>query len=171
MLEKLIKRKIYALLLESNKFTYLSIQYAFTLEEAAALAKKEFEKENPQRRSPFDADVVKIGLYTTKNVDELNTTQELKNTNSAMVGTRERSIKAMPDIEDLFDMFEDSDVEVISGPIPKELLRDVPTPLTPEEERNLLIKKIIDNKDLELFELNKDKLSLNEKKYIIKHLK
>ncbi len=178
--EKIIKRKIYSLLLESNKFSFLSVQYAFTLEEAIFLAKVEFEKDNPHKSLLIKSEAIRLSLYSSKTIEDLNSTVSDENIEHNSSPLIKKETKLIPqELQEMFDSLEveelDKELDKIRKvkEIPEDKLptEECPTPLDPKSEKNVLIKRIIDEKNEDLFKRHKASLSANERKYIIKRLK
>ena len=167
--EKTITRKIYSLLVEEGQTFFLSIQYAFSLEEAYYFAKVEYEKQN--RRSPQGG---KIILFSIKTIDELNDSvqMESQSTNSSSIkkstlrGNKSMDPASIPNPEELAkldEFFKGIDEAA------KEDTQKVET--TPEEAKNNLMKEIIKNKDITMFNKNKMLFSKAERDYIRAFLK
>jgi hypothetical protein len=147
--KKQIEPKVYALLLKSPETIFLSVQYAYSLEEAFVLSKLEFEKHNPTRTG-FSNPLMgaEIGLFTIKTIRELMETNRPPLTN-----TTKKVENVIP-----------SPVATAMGPEPAEVkkIKLLPT----QAEKNILMKEIIDKKDLKKFRENKDVFSEVEVKYI-----
>lgn len=161
--EKTIKPKIYSLLLESRDTTVLSMQKAYSLEEAFMLAKLEFENQNPAQVGILNPLIgAKIGLFTIKSIDDL------------------LSDKPALDISKPNDELEAALLNLKN--IPKRLavtspVNETPVPIkktpkpTPAEQKNLLMRMIIENNNRSLFENNLKMFSKSEKAYINSKLK
>ena len=81
--KKLIEPKVYGLILESPETVFLSVQCAYSLEEAFMLAKLEFEKQNSIGQGYMNPLIgAKIGLFTVKTFGELNAVSSLLKTSS-----------------------------------------------------------------------------------------
>lgn len=169
--ERIIKRRVYSLLLESNKFSFLSIQYAFTLEEAIYLAKEEFKKESPQNKFLLNIETIKLSLYSSKTIEDLNSIVELQEAkyNSSVLDSKE--VKSLSDdIDKMFDTL-DKELTINEDKIGDQIATTKNALEGVKVEKNVLIKKIIDENNKELFEKNKAIFSANERKYIMKRLK
>ena len=168
------EKKVFGLLLESLQTMFLSIQYAENLEEAYALAKNEFSRMNPslvKNGVPVSLAEAKIGLFTIKTMNELisNNIQINQNDNIVKNTISKNVIEELPIVKDLkelgeiFNSFSDSEKEKSE--------QNKKQKLTPEEEKNLLMKKIIDNKDKQLFKEKKSMFSKPECAYLKSFLK
>jgi hypothetical protein len=140
--------KVYALLVEAREVSFLSVQYAASLEEALVLAKREFEKSNPIR-SGINNPLIgsKIGLFTIKDVDELVMERE----------SYFEDLKTSKQAKEKGDWYEK---EVSS------VKKAEKVELTKSE----LMREIINKKDFALFELKKKTFTVAERKYIQTHL-
>lgn len=152
-------RKVYALLIEARDAIFLSAQYATSLEQALAQAKKEYQRIN-HLPDMTGLDGAKIGLFTIKTVNELvdenkNFKEDLSKLEGILpmvvnpIPINKTKITINPEIEQLIEASK----------------KDTP------ENKNKLMKKIINSKDFKMFEENKELFSKNEVKYIEEHLK
>ena len=164
-----MQRKIYALFLESKQTFFLSVQAAWSLEEAFSLAKLEFLKMNPFVRGQNSLEGAKIGLFAIKSIDELNAQTE-------EVAIEESRIMKDPlggPMSEMLDFFE----REMDGPAKRkgprfESISPIPikADLDKNEMKNALMQKIVNNKDAQLFEDNKDMFTKAECDYLKKKL-
>lgn len=141
--------KIYSLFIETKSVTFLSVQYATSLEEAFSQAKLEFVKTldgleaNKKITSLAGA---KIGLFTIKTVKDM----------------MEESENFQKVIENVVAQSAQVEREVESVPI---------GPVAPQNDKNRLMKEIIETKDVGLYKLNRSQFSKQEQAYIRAQLK
>ncbi len=167
--EKSVVPKVYALLVESQKNFFLSVQYAYSLEDAFYLARLEFAAQNPPKNGiPNTLDGAKIGLFSiktvsqlTKDIDKLtpggnNSTYPLKDPLDEPA--------TMEDIMDIMDSMLPNPPKINKVVIP------IP-PVTQKEDKNSLMKEIIEKKDIGLFNKVKHTFTPAERKFIKEHLK
>ena len=134
-----VNTRIYTLLIEGDKYTFLSTQLAQSLEEAYALAKNDFIKKNPNNvDAMFGA---KIGLFEIKKIHELFFGVE----NKQLIDSIEEFKKA-----------EDRGCDLTQSSTKKIEI----------SEKNKLMKFILDSKNKEIFEKNKNLFTETEVKYI-----
>ncbi len=153
--------KVFALVIEAEGTIFLSIQNAESLEEAFSLAKIEFQKTNPQMVGKNPLVGGKIGLFTSKTVDEIVKEGFTKS---------QRIDEFMKKEEEHINEFNKA-VKLMSTPSP---LKPIKTPqqpkpiqqLDPSDAKNMLMKVIIENKDLEKLKENKAIFSTSERKYM-----
>ena len=178
-------KKVYALLLESPSTTFLSVQYARSLEEAFALAKLEFEQQhlgmvgldNPLMGS-------KIVLFAIKEVKELTMSPNLleKAQHDAKVMEEEAYQRVEKererDVEKFVKDYNPKDFEQPAGKTG--MLKALTStgfkyiPLDGKEAKKTkseLMVEIIRNKDVEAFKKNRGLFTPAERKYIQEHLK
>ena len=162
---KTVFKKIYAIILETvfQKMpgsVHLSIQSAYSLEEAFALAKIEFFKLFPVNEKMPDELIpsFRISLFTTKTFREINNSKDLKTQflNSSMIDTKDNTKEEKEMIEDMLNSFNEDEPKMDKKRV---------VPKKPEG-KNDLIKEIIKNNDKDKFEKNKTKFSESERKYI-----
>jgi hypothetical protein len=152
-LKRTIEPKVYALLLKSPETIFLSIQYTYSLEEAFVLAKLEFEKQNPARTGWLNPLMgAEIGLFTIKTVRELTSTLRPPQNDTVMRKPEAPAPAAVNPTQ------EPPEVQKIKL-------------LLTQKEKNSLMKEIIDTKDLDKFQKNKQIFSDVEIKYIKGKLK
>jgi len=145
--------KIYSLLLETKDQIYLSTQYTGSLEDAYALAKLEFEVLNPTMRGDKNPLIgSKIWLFTTKTADELFR-HEIRTPKSPM---RFKRLK-MEEAPTITQKPEVEDVSKKEGGL--------------KFDKNYLMKKIIEDKNLKSLKKNKDLLTENDVKYVKDQIK
>jgi len=167
--------KIYALLIKNRSSTFLSVQYATSLEDAYVLAKIEFAEQNPEEAMKGIMEGATIVLFTHKVMADMVRENEK--------GTRimENLNSPIGDIPEIFkEMIEQQSVSAIkltgaeadelkkkleSFGIGKELFKKEET-IVEKETTNDLMLKIIKNKDISLLEKNKKKFTKAEIKYI-----
>jgi len=164
---KNVNLKMYALQIESERSLFLSVQQAVSLEEAFALAKFEFEKQNPQ----LPLQNFKIGLFSIKSNRELTA---MRNVFFDKVHEKKSAIEDLQAVADIFKVFSSMEVEDIS-PLGKKFeraLKKEPEILdnTPKD-KNALMSTIIQNKDKSLFKKNKKLFTKSEVKYIEARIK
>lgn len=157
---QLTEPKVFALLIEFGDTNFISVQSAFSLEEAFILAKLEFESIQEQmleqRRIAPKTGVAKISLFASKTVYELNNPPEVNLT--AEEGER---IKRTVDTIKKIDEKEKKEKENNKETIEKKNYR----------EKNELMAKIIDSKNKDMLEENKHLLTESEIKFIENSLK
>ena len=161
-LKRTMEPKVYGLLIEFEGTIFLSIQYAYSLEDAYIMAKLEFNKQNPDKLLTGNSLLgAKIGLFAIKELKVLTANPKLV------------PIKAEDKIKDLAKIF-DSFAETIK---PVDQLA-IPSPEKPEEVKvaptsikNDLMKAIIKNKDRVMFEESKKLLTKAEQQYIEERIK
>jgi len=171
--ERLVQPKVYTLLIESDKNFFLSVQYTYSLEEAFYLARLEFASQNPKRNGlPNTLDGAKINLFSIKTVEALNEGLAKIPTGGDNQVFKIKEDPADDPIDDILNFFDkmspkdlikgqkkDVGVDGDTGPVDKSKL-----------SKNDLMKQIIDNKDIGLFNKNKHLFTSAEKKYIKGHL-
>ena len=145
---KIVEPKIYGLLLESPETVFLSVQCAYSLEDAIVLAKLEFEKQNSVKLGGILNPLIgaKVGLYAIKTVKELL------------------------EKNDPVEKVKDLEVTPSVAPNEKTGAEKIKLLLT-EKEKNLLMKEIVVKKDMELFKKNHKMFSNTEIKYLKAQLK
>jgi hypothetical protein len=166
---RLVPLKVFAMLIESNKNIFISVQFAYSLEDAFFLAKVEFEKQNnPLGNKPL-IEGAKISLFSVKGIDQMVSESEQRidvGVNSTL-SVQENKKKETPpgiieDMDEVLGMVDDllksSEVEISKITMPK-------------LDKNSLMKEIIDKKDIGLFNKNKHLFSIGERKYIKERLK
>lgn len=169
---KLIEKKVITLLLESNKSFFLSVQYAFSLEEAFIMAKMEFEKLNIVNRGANSLEGAKIGLFAIKSIKDLTEEDgEFVNIDNSIQRVAEEVSRIGESNEgDLFDILSNvKDGIFISKNKefqPKFPPKKETKKIDPNQEKNILMKEIIKNKDRELLEKNKDLFTQGEIQYL-----
>lgn len=178
---KLVEKKVFGMLIESSKTLFLSIQAAYSLEEAFFLAKLEFEKISPSKRGLNDIVDAKISLFSSKTLTELDNTPETKDMTFGdlqpiKVNTREDE---MEEVERLMRAFEGepsgrmnrqnrkSERKIPDAPVVPVEKRE----LTAEEAKNALMNLIIKSKDASLLDEHRKSFSASEIKYIEERLK
>jgi len=147
MKQRIKKNKIYSMLLENNYNLFLSIQYASSLEEAYTLAQEEFKhgvSSVIEHNMADDFGGVKMLLYTTKERNELVETKKEFNTY-------------------------DNNRSFINPPIKIEEQKSNNVN-SKNDDKNKLMKSIIESRNIDEFEKNKDKFNKNEIKYIKEQL-
>ena len=155
---KLIEPKVYALLLEYPESSFLSIQPAYSLEDAFVLAKLEYEElrlGNLELRMEERKALPKLSLFTARTLKELSSVPDLLGLQKSLKKSEDNLIRR----QKLFEV-----ESQVATPKVNENKKEM-------SENNILMKKIIDNKDKNLFVQNKKKFSVAEIKYIQEHLK
>lgn len=165
-MEVKIHKKIYGVILENKETVFLSVQLAPSLEDAFIQAKFEFERINPTQTingNPMNG--AKIWLFTVKTVDEL-----IRETRAISEIQGADKIK-IDEWKKVAKNFETPPVKKINK---KPKIEDIKSKQNPEEEKrvlkNLLMKKIIDNKDKKAFEENIGIFTDHERSYIMERL-
>jgi hypothetical protein len=176
---KEVKAKVYGILIESNKNFFISVQYAYCLEDAFNLAKIEFIEQNEGIGNPIYPLVgAKIGLFTIRELDSLEKDiAKIKNISSS-------SIYNIPEEKNdsSADEIIDKMLNILTEEVPKEMLplkrieltkpeRKTKVSKTPKEIKNELMKEIIAKNNIELFLANESMFSAAEKKYIKEQLR
>lgn len=172
--QRVIEPKVFGLLLENQATVFLSVQYAYSLEEAFLLAKLEFEKQNPMRRGVVNPLMgAKIGLFSIKTVQELLNSPSLNDL-------------VDPKIMDEIGKIQEAANKTRDLPVPEDLSPDITKPIseifggqakknkdkTSEiSEKNSIMQKIVESKDKELFEKNKKLFSKAERSYLKERIK
>jgi hypothetical protein len=179
---KLVEKKVFGMLIESSKTLFLSIQAAYSLEEAFFLAKLEFEKISPNKRGLNDIVDAKISLFSSKTLTELDNTPETKDMTFGdfqpiKVNTAEDEMKEMERLMRSFEGEPPSRMMKIENRKSERKTLDIPVvpvekaPPTPAEIKNELMLLIIKTKDVALLEENRKSFSTSEIKYIEERLK
>ena len=154
---QLMEPKVFALLVEFNDVNFISVQSAFSLEEAFFLAELEFENIQKQIMGAGgvkpENDMAKISLFSSKTIKELNDTLEVfskpkeedfRNTIKVIKKEEEKTLKKKKEKE-------------------KENKK--------KKDKNKIMKEIIDSKNKEKLEKNKHLLNKREIKFIEYNLK
>lgn len=160
--KKIVEPKVYGLIIEFGDTIFLSIQYAYSLEDAFIMAKLEFDRQNPKRPGVGNPLLgAKIGLFSIKTLKDLMTDPKL---------IQKKTEDKKKEIARIFDSF----AEAIKPKTPIA----ISSPEKPEEvkaillaEKNKLMKEIIKNKDRVMFEKSKELLTEAERRYIEEHIK
>jgi len=148
--KKVIEPVVYSLLLEYPESNFLSIQYAYTLEEALYLAREEYDQ--LQRKIsgnlPMENNYIpKLTLFVGKSVGELTKNEETT--------------------DELFKHYNKMQEKKESQKKEKQIKLDKVV----SENNSNLMKEIIDKKDLVLFKKNMKVLSSAERLYVRDQLK
>lgn len=146
-----IEPKVFALLIETRETTFLSLQYTYSLEEAFALAKLEFESQENINLPPGSLLGAKIGLFAIKPLKVLTADPDL-------LKKKIEVIKGMKKITETLIENITSAVEVVRPESPETTIK------------NDLMNKIVKNKDRALYEEKKSTFNEFECAYIEKHL-
>ena len=169
---KTIEARVYAILIESSKNFFLSVQYAYSLEEAFLLAKMEFIDQNIKIGKPNTVlEGAKIGLFSIRTINDLlgDLDRIPKMEGNSIYPIKEESPKELKldklmteeEIEDLLDSLTEDDMlaDIREKKIPKikKGLPEIKKPvlISGEDFKNNLMKEIIAKKDLKLYEKNK----------------
>ena len=153
-----VNKKIYSLLVEGMDYTFLSVQLAGSLEEAFVLAKKDFFKKSPGSEGSMLG--ARIGLFEIKEIPELFFGQEVQH--AIKSSDIQQVIKSFRELEKNKSQ---KNEEFKNQDIKKELkVRSLTEDVS--YQKNKFIKFLIDNKNTEILEKNKDLFSENEIKYI-----
>lgn len=146
--------KVYGLILESPETMFLSIQYAYSLEEAIVLAKIEYEKQNPTKLGLLSTFMgAKLGLFTIKSIKELTAEKKMEDVIKSV-----NVVPAPLTATEAVHSNEKTGAEKIKL-------------LLTEKQKNELMKEIIDKKDRDLFKKNLNVFSGSEIKYLKNQLK
>jgi hypothetical protein len=158
---KIVEPRIYALLLEAPEIVTLTLQTAYSLEEAFMLAKEEFEENNPHliigTMSPLSGS--KINLFTSKSLKEILLSKKNKKV----------KIKSV-NITDLFSPLQNLSHRHMGYTIPEEKVAEKTKGLKEKENKNFLMKEIIKTKDKKKLNRNKNKFNKEEIKYLREHI-
>ena len=153
--------QIYSLFVETKGVTFLSVQYATSLEEAFAQAKLEFvktiEKTGAGKRATSLAGA-KIGLFTIKTVADMM--KEADDFNEAKDAMERQSEQLEKDVI----LIEESLKKIIHT-------RNEPDREEKVHNKNRLMKEIIETKDKGLYILNRSQFTKQEQAYIRAQLK
>lgn len=168
---RIVMKKVYALMLKSERTYFLSVQAAYSLEEAFDLAKREFVDMNPVRRGNNSLEGAEIGLFAIKTLDELSKMPDptFKQENSQIQAESRKE----PKLGSMLDFFEDefekrgTKYESIVPAKPKEKKM---VEIDAKDAKNMIMKEIVDKKDRELFEQNRGMFSAAECAYLEKRL-
>ena len=181
---KFIDLKTYGMLIESDKTIFLSVNNAYSLEEAFLAAKLEFQRQNPSLGMPN----FKISLFTVKSKkdltnDYIETQRDIREYSKGSV--MEKIPASDLEIYPVMDMLPEEIKKIIFSDInlkknnPKK--EPEPTPVKdkggtkpPElsnEEKNRLINEIIVTKDKKLLDKNKKLFTKAEIGYIKSRIK
>jgi len=147
--------QVYGMLLEVKETIFLSIQYASSLEEAFLLAKFEFEKMNIGKSGAG----AKISLFTLKTIKELYEDQSTLDSRIIEQKAKEieASLKWVKAIEKFPGLSEEKPTEE-------------PIVAPKEDSKNVLMNKIVETKDKEMFEKNKARFTKHERRYLMERL-
>jgi len=151
------KNKVYALLIEAPEAIFLSSQYASSLEEALVMAKIEYGNINHLGNIEPLANS-KISLFAIKTITKLMEDNKEFKKKVSLINNIEKNTSKETSI---------AVIEPIQTPTPvlKELSKEVK-----KLDKNLLMKEIIEKKDIVAFKENKKIFSKNEQKYIEERL-
>lgn len=171
-----IEPKIYGLIIESHDSIFLSVQYAYNLEEAFVMAKLEFEQQNPTKiglLNPLNG--AKIGLFIIKTREELFTNPNLINktlesqknlmkTFDSLIKSADETIKKI--VADKGKNFVENSktIKELEDATAKLVPNDFPK--TDKDRKNNLMRMIIEKKDKVSYDLVKSTFSDAERKYI-----
>lgn len=158
--KKIKNSKVYGLVIEAMDTIFLSIQYAYSLEEAFALAKFEFEEQVLTKKlaSPNPLVGAKIGLFCIKSIKQLTSEPGWEYKKKLV------EKKYSEEIEKVSEAFKGINSEI-------KLIKTAPKIKLSEDPKNKLMKQIIQNKDFEKFEKNRLLLTEYERNYIKDRLK
>lgn len=154
---------LFSILIESDDSRFITVQYAKNLEDASELARREFNQEYVKKMNQKPPDVLTVSLWSTLSEKELiqkrlDYVQWKKNKHDEIGKNFEKLIK---------DEYKVKIDEVAE--IKKE--KSVVKKKSKGEIKNELMKEIIKNKNINLFQSNEKRFSIAEKKYIKEHLK
>ena len=177
--ERSVPPKVYALLIESQKNFFLSVQYAYSLEDAFYLARLEFAEQNPPTKNgmPNTLDGAKIGLFTIKTVskltDDIEKIPSAKGNSTYLIKDEGLEPATPEEIMDAVDkLFPIIPVTPALPKIPKVKEEVIPKLSTdPGVIKNNLMGEIISKGDIGLYNKNKHLFTTAERKYIKEHLK
>lgn len=157
--------KIYALIIESGEVTFLSVQCASSLEEAFTLARMEYArmtmvtKGNEQPKSLTGA---KIGLFTIKEFDDIK--REVAEFRKVRVNIKKK-------FQEVAQQEAAEPPKVVDKPAIVKPSKKTPKKENAGQKKNNLMKKIIKDKNLRLFQKNKSEFTGAEIEYIQAQLK
>jgi hypothetical protein len=153
--------KVYGLIIENADSMFLSVQYAYSLEDAFAMAKLEFQKQNLSKLGFLNTSIgSKIGLFAVKELKDLlvdpkiirNNLEEKKN-----------------GLAKIFETF--SEQEKIKTVETKKEEDTISKKEKDQTTRSKLMKRIIEEKNKKLFDLTKLMFSKAECQYIEERIK
>ena len=150
--KKIIEQVVYSLLLEYPESSFLSIQYAYSLEEAIYKAKEEYYRvqKNILGNSFRETYAPKLSLFTSRSLKEI-------------VGDSETTDKIFEHYKKLQERKKEKAKVNKNSQIKSDKVRS--------KNNNALMKEIIDKRDSKLLQENIKKLSKNEVLYIKSRLK
>jgi len=166
---RVMQPKVYSLILEGQNTIFLSIQYAYTLEEAFLKAKQEFLKQNSSSKGAEEVlGGAKINLFTIKSLEELvqgtDFPNKKKDASSVVIqrniGNLEEELAtvALKKLNNI--LMSKPPIGKVLGAIKNERM-----------DKNQMMQMILDTKDKKLFEKNKGLFSVSEQKYLKARLK
>jgi hypothetical protein len=145
---------IYSLILEGKGITFLSIQFAYSLEDAFSMAQNEFIRQNP-KASPEVMQGARINLFAIKTIDQLFAkTKIIEKESEPGVLLPGQAIKVQVPVRRS---------RIKEGP--KEVIKEVS--LT----KNELMHKIINDKDFKLLKISTNIFTKAEIKFLKEKLK
>jgi hypothetical protein len=166
--------QIFGLLIEFPNNSFISVQCAYSLEEAFALAKLEYKEQNYRfgKRETFVG--AKINLFTIKTLDALLHAPSLR---EVIEKTEEQTRKQMNDVLNIFKKIDENSLKNLPGfsnaPLTQKQ-EEVEKPKTvtlTKVEKNKLMKQIVKDKDKGIFKKNKDFFTIAEQSYLLDRLK
>ena len=140
-----VKPQVYGLLLEFPNTSFLSVQCAYSLEEATMLAKIEFQKTETPSPNPQPVGVARINLFAIKTFEELN--------------------MELPDKLPFFNPI------VPEKPVSKQKRSEKAELKGINSIKNILMKTIIERKGKITFKKYKETFTQAEQQFIKKHIK
>jgi|2_EtaG_2_1085320.scaffolds.fasta_scaffold00049_31 hypothetical protein len=178
-----VQPQVFGLLIEFPENSFISVQCAYSLEEAFALAKMEYEEQNASfgKRETFAG--AKINLFAIKTLDEIQNAPSLR---EVIEKSEERIKGQMSEALNIFKRIDENTLKNTSGISPTQPdfvaplripLNDAPAPKKAKPlkltkiQKNKLMKQIVKDKDKDSFEKNKSFFTLAEQSYLLEKLK
>jgi len=137
-----VKPQIYGLLLDFPHTSFLSVQCAYSLEEAIVFAKLEFQKTEELANNSQPIGMAHVNLFAIKTFEELD------------IGGSQRLQNFQPMVAKKIKPNKGADIP----------LNQIQT------MKNVLMKTIIDTRDVPMFKKYKSTFTLAEQKFIKKHI-
>lgn len=158
---KKVEPQIYSILLEGKGVMFMSMQFAYSLEDAFSMAQNEFLKQNPINATIMQGATIK--LFAIKTIDQLFFEA---NISKGLVPSLPKFEKELDNLKKEFNQITTPMLEEIT-PVQevKEVVKEVV--LT----KNELMKKIIDDKDQKLLKISKNIFTKNEMLFLKQKIK
>lgn len=171
--QKIRELKVYGILLDYSDANFVSVQCAYSLEEAFVLAKLDYEEQRKFMGGLPVNENARISLFAIRTLAELkepSDPQKMMDTVKILKKLPSKLAEGLPSAIGSSKKFTVDDF--IGAPIEK--TQGVPTPKRATKEptfKNALMKEILDNKNKKLYEKNKEVFTDAEKGYILERLK